>query len=137
MTAIIASLPALAAGGDDIIGIWMNENGEARVQIYREGDHYYGKIVWLKNPNDPKRGGAKTDFNNPDPALRGKPIMGLVILRNFTYSDGEWSGGRVYDPQNGKDYRCYMKLKDPGTMSMRGYIGVSLLGRTEIWKRVK
>ena len=51
------------------------------------------------------------------------------------YDNGEWTGGRIYDPQNGKDYKCYLKLKDPHTLSLRGYIGFSLLGRTEVWTR--
>ncbi|NCI51089.1 DUF2147 domain-containing protein [Sediminibacterium roseum] len=126
-----------ATGADDILGYWLSQNGQAQIQVYKEGDKYFGKIIWLKVPDDPKRGGPKKDYNNPDPALRDKPILGSTILRDFKFNDGEWTGGRVYDPQNGKEYKCYLKLKDAKTMSMRGYVGVSLLGRTEIWTRVK
>ncbi|MES2330277.1 MAG: DUF2147 domain-containing protein [Bacteroidota bacterium] len=121
---------------DDIIGVWLSANGQAHLQIYKEADKYFGKLVWLKEPNNAK-GTPKMDANNPDEQLRTKPLLGLVILRNFKYDDDEWSGGRVYDPQNGKDYKCYMKLKDPKTLNVRGYIGFSLLGRTEVWTRVK
>lgn len=121
---------------DDILGVWLSANGQAHLQIYKEGDKYFGKLVWLKEPNNAK-GTPKVDANNPDEALRTKPLLGLVILRNFKYDDDEWSGGRVYDPQNGKDYKCYMKLKDAKTLNVRGYIGFSLLGRTEVWTRVK
>jgi uncharacterized protein (DUF2147 family) len=121
---------------DDILGVWLSSNGQAHLQIYKEGDKYFGKLVWLKEPNNAK-GTPKLDANNPDEALRTKPLLGLVILRNFKYDDGEWSGGRVYDPQNGKDYKCYMKLKDAKTLNVRGYVGFSLLGRTEVWTRVK
>jgi uncharacterized protein (DUF2147 family) len=62
--------------------------------------------------------------------------LGLIILRDFKHDDGEWTGGRIYDPQNGKDYKCFMKLKDNKTLNVRGYIGISLLGRTEVWTRV-
>lgn len=121
---------------DDIIGIWLNENGQGQIQIYKQGDKYFGKLYWLKEPNGPK-GNPKLDVNNPDPQQKNKPLLGSLILRNFTYDNGEWNNGRIYDPQNGKDYKCYIKLKDPKTLSLRGYIGISLLGRTEVWTRVR
>lgn len=122
---------------DDILGFWLSENGQAQIQVYKEGDKYFGKIIWLKVPDDPKKGGPKKDYNNPKESLRDRPILGLVILRDFSFKEKEWSGGYVYDPQNGKEYKCYLKLKDPKTLSMRGYIGISLLGRTETWTRVR
>ena len=125
-----------ATNPDDIIGIWLNANGQAQIQIYKEGNKYFGKIYWLKDPNNAK-GTPKLDANNPDDALKTKPLLGAVLLRNFVYDDGEWNSGRIYDPQNGKDYKCYIKLKDPKTLSLRGYIGISLLGRTEVWTRMK
>src|SRR5436190_23937687 len=76
---------------DDILGVWLSANGQAHLQIYKEGDKYFGKLVWLKEPNNAK-GTPKVDANNPDEALRTKPLLGLVILRNFKYDDGEWSG---------------------------------------------
>lgn len=121
---------------DDIVGIWLNANGQGQIQIYKEGDKYFGKLYWLKEPNGPK-GNPKLDVNNPDPQQKNKPLLGSLILRNFKYANGEWKSGRIYDPQNGKDYECYIKLKDPKTLSLRGYIGISLLGRTEVWTRVK
>jgi uncharacterized protein (DUF2147 family) len=136
LVALFFSANAMAAGPDDILGIWMNASGKGQIQIYKEGDKYFGKIIWMKDPNTPQ-GTPKMDARNPDPALRTKPILGAVILRDFVYDDGEWNKGRVYDPTNGKEYKCYMKLKDPKTLSLRGYIGVSLLGRTEVWTRMK
>ena len=121
---------------DDILGIWLSSNGQGQIQIYKEGDKYFGKLHWMKEPNGPK-GNPKMDVNNPDQKLKNQPLLGAVIVKNLKYYDGEWSGGRVYDPQNGKEYKCYMKLKDPQTLSLRGYIGFSLLGRTEVWTRVK
>jgi uncharacterized protein (DUF2147 family) len=129
----------LASAGpnpDDIVGLWLNSNGQGQIQVYKEGNKYFGKLVWLKEPNGPK-GNPKLDANNPDPAQKTKPLLGAIVLRNFVYDDGEWNRGRIYDPQNGKDYKCYMKLKNANTLSVRGYIGFSLLGRTEVWTRVK
>lgn len=130
------TMASAATNPDDIVGVWETANHKAHIQIYKEGNKYFGKMIWLKEPNTPK-GTPKLDDHNPDPALKGKPIMGLVLLRNFTYDDGEWSGGHIYDPEGGKLYKSYMKLKDAKTLSLRGYIGVSLFGRTEVWTRVK
>lgn len=125
---------ASASSADDIVGIWLSASGEGKIQIYKEGDRYFGKLYWMKEPNGPK-GNPKLDSNNPDPALRNRPLLGSVILKNFRYNNGEWSDGHIYDPKNGKEYKSYMRLKDPQTLSLRGYIGISLLGRTELWKR--
>lgn len=120
---------------DAILGVWLNSSGKGQIQVYKQGNKYYGKLVWLKEPND-EQGKPKLDIQNPDKNAKTKPLIGLVILRDFVHDDGEWTGGRIYDPQNGKDYRCYMKLKDPKTLNVRGYIGISMLGRTEVWTRV-
>lgn len=121
---------------DDITGVWLNGDGKGQVQIYKEADRYFGKIYWLKEPNGAK-GSPKTDANNPDVRQRLKPLLGAIVLRNFAFDNGEWNGGRIYDPQNGKEYKCYLKLKDANTLTVRGYIGISLLGRTDIWTRVR
>ncbi|MEN9684906.1 MAG: hypothetical protein RLZZ28_692 [Bacteroidota bacterium] len=128
--------PVLSTGPDEIIGIWLNSSGKGQIQVYKEGDKYYGKIIWLREPNGP-RGNPKLDANNPDRSLQSQPLVGLVILRGFKFDDGEWNSGKVYDPENGKDYKCYLKLKDAKTLNVRGYIGISLLGRTEVWTRVR
>ncbi len=132
----LITITSASTNPDDIVGIWLNTSGQGQIQIYKEGDKYFGKLVWLKEPNNTK-GTPKMDVNNPDEKLRTNPLLGLIILRNFKYDDGEWNGGRIYDPQNGKDYKCYLKLKDAKTLNVRGYIGFSLLGRTEVWTRVK
>ena len=88
------TMAAAATNPDDILGVWQTANGKAHIQIYKEGNKYFGKMIWLKEPNTPK-GTPKLDDHNPDPALKSKPIMGLILLRNFTYDDGEWSGGHI------------------------------------------
>jgi len=77
------------------------------------------------------------DSNNPNANLKSKPLVGAIILRDFEFVDGEWTNGRIYDPENGKDYKCYMRFKDPNTLNVRGYIGISMIGRTEVWTRTK
>lgn len=120
---------------DPLVGVWKNGEGTGMVQIYKKGEKYYGRIVWLKVPNNPD-GTPRTDINNPDETLRGRSLKGLENLRDFVAKgDNKWEDGRIYDPKNGNDYACEMKLVDENTLEVRGYIGVSLFGRTDVWKR--
>jgi uncharacterized protein (DUF2147 family) len=120
---------------DDIAGIWLtNGDDPAKIQIYKSGEKFYGKIIWLKTPLD--NGTPKVDKNNPDKTKRTSPIIGLALLSGFKFNnDDAWKGGVIYDPQNGKTYSCNISLKDKNTLKVRGYIGISLLGRTEVWTR--
>lgn len=130
------SLTGLAQNKDAVVGKWMNSTGEAHIDIYKKGEKYFGKIVWLKESKGEK-GIVKTDLKNPVESLRAKPILGLEILRDFVYEDGKWTDGRIYDPKSGKTYSCNMALKSNGDLNIRGYIGISLIGRTDVWKKVK
>lgn len=134
---------AQAPNPDAIVGRWLDGKGKAHIDIYKSNGKYFGKIVWLKEPRylaDDKKGMAgqtKVDRENPDPARRKQPILGLVILRDFVFEDNLWQQGRIYDPDNGKDYKCKMTLKSPNALEVRGFIGFSFIGRTENWTRVK
>ena len=119
---------------DDVLGNWLNEERTAKVQVYKEGNKYFGKIIWLKDPLDIATGKPRTDNLNPDPKQQRAPLLGLVMLKNFVFDgDEEWSDGSIYDPKNGKTYKCYIKFENPQMLKIRGYIGVSLLGRTTHW----
>jgi uncharacterized protein (DUF2147 family) len=135
---------AWAASPDAIVGKWLNGKKTAHVDIYKADGKYYGKIVWLKEPvypADDKKGMAgkqKVDRENSDASKRNQPILGLAILRDFVFvKDGLWENGMIYDPENGKDYKCKMTLESPDVLNVRGFIGISLLGRTDTWTRVK
>jgi uncharacterized protein (DUF2147 family) len=129
---------AQSQSADDIIGKWLNEDQDAHVQIYKENGKFYGKIVWLKEPNEPATGLPKLDDDNEDESLRSRPVMGLIMLKDFIYDgDGEWEDGTIYDPKNGKTYDCYMNFDDDGVLKIRGYIGISWIGRNTYWTRVK
>ncbi len=122
----------------DILGEWLNEEGDARVEMFERNGKIYGKLSWLKDPIDEDTGKPKLDKNNDDPRLQQRPLLGLEILSGFTF-DGkkEWKGGEIYDPKNGKTYSCYMAFDSPNKLKIRGFIGISLLGRTTYWTRVK
>jgi uncharacterized protein (DUF2147 family) len=132
-----AASPVLAIDEDAIIGEWYTAEREALVSIYPCGEHYCGRIIWLKDPRNPD-GTEKVDLNNPDQSLRREPIIGLQFVSGFAF-DGEkkWTGGKIYDPENGKTYSCKMVLDGEQYLKVRGYIGISLLGRTEIWTRAE
>jgi uncharacterized protein (DUF2147 family) len=123
--------------GDKLIGLWEPSNGKARVKIEKIGSKYYGKIVWLKEPNDPQTNQPKLDKNNPDASMRSVPLKGYRMLKDFTFANGEWSGGTIYDPESGSTYSCVIKAKDDNTLDIRGFVGVKALGRTDVWKRMQ
>lgn len=132
--------PALAqtAEADLVIGNWLVQDKKAKVQIYKKGDRYFGKIVWLKEPDD-EQGNPKVDKENPEEKQRSRPILGMVMLRDFEYDeDLVWEDGDIYDPKNGKTYSCKMTLSEDGrSLDVRGYIGISLIGRTQTWTRTE
>lgn len=122
--------------GDAILGKWLTAGEKSVVEIYKCGERYCGKIVWLKEPLD-KEGKEKLDTKNPDETKRGRKILGLQILSGFKYKgDNKWGDGRIYDPEKGKTYKCKAKLEGDN-LKLRGYIGFSLIGRTTTWTRKK
>jgi uncharacterized protein (DUF2147 family) len=120
---------------DAILGVWRNSNNRAHIEIYRQGSRFYGKILWLKNQVD-EYGKPKIDKRNPEPELRSRNLIGLITLRDLEYDDGEWSGGYIYNPGDGKEYNANISLIDNNTMAVRGYVGISLFGKTDVWSRV-
>lgn len=130
-------MSTIAFGQSDIVGKWQNPSGEGRIEIYKKGDKYFGKLYWLKEPNDAS-GQPKKDEKNPDAKLQSRNIQGLEILTNFDKTGNDtWENGKIYDPKSGKTYSCKMTLKSADKLDIRGFVGVSLLGRTETWTRIK
>jgi uncharacterized protein (DUF2147 family) len=119
-----------------IVGVWKTGEGNAMVRIYKNGEKFQGKIVWLKEPNDPETGKPKVDKNHPEEANRNRPILGLVNIWGFTNTGKNlWEDGNIYDPKNGNTYSCEIKMINSKVLEVRGYIGVSLLGRTDTWTK--
>lgn len=124
---------------DDITGLWLPSSGKARVNIYRtQKGKYYGKIVWLREPIDPATKVAKKDKNNPDEAKRKEDLMGYLLLKAFeSKGNGNYENGTIYDPESGTTYKCTIEMPDNNTLSVRGFVGVSLFGKTDTWTRLK
>ena len=134
MMLVFAPLCAMMA--QDVVGKWKLDDGSAIVEIYRQGDVFNGKIVWLQHPTQAD-GSPAVDAKNPDSKLRSRRLIGLNMLSGLKKVGGEYTGGSIYDPGNGKTYNCSMKvegdvLKVRGSLDKKG-----LLGRTMDWFRVK
>ena len=133
---IFMLVPLMTAFAQDVVGKWKLEDGTAIVEVYKQGDVFNGKIVWLQNPTEAD-GTPAIDNLNPDPKLRTRQVLGLNMLNNLKKVGNEYAGGSIYDPGNGKTYNCSMKvegdvLKVRGSLDKRG-----LIGRTMDWFRVK
>jgi uncharacterized protein (DUF2147 family) len=138
----LSFLSSLAAGPEDILGVWLNQEKDAKIDIFKCGEKYCGKVVWLKDPNYPEGskdgipGTPKLDHNSPNPELKKAPVIGLQIVHDFAFAgDNRWKNGKVYDPKNGKTYSGKMTLVSAHELHLRGFIGISLIGRTAVWTR--
>ncbi len=133
---------AFAADEDKIVGLWNTSKNECKIEIFKNGTKYYGRIVWLKEPLYPADDGggmagkAVVDRENPNPNLRSRTLIGLQLIEGFTYiGKNVWEKGTIYNPDNGKVYKCKMTLSAPNRLDVRGFIGIPLLGATSIWTR--
>ena len=115
----------------DFLGNYLVPAKDGAIQIYESGGKYYGKIILNKDP-------AKLDVNNPDKEKRTQKTLGMNIMSGFTF-DGKntLENGTIYDPKNGKTYDCKISRDANGNLNVRGFIGISLLGRTETFEKLK
>ena len=132
----LATSSAYADDAESVEGKWLTANGEGWIRIELTETGPEGIIAG--SPGDPySNNSPRKDDKNPDPALRDRPLHGLRIMRGFEVDGpGKWKNGRIYDPNSGKTYRCKLTLVDANTVKLRGYLGVSLFGRNEVWTRV-
>ena len=131
------------------MGTWLTgaeAKERAKVIINVVNGEYIGQIVWLEYPrfqpgDEPGMDGKiKVDLKNPDPALRDRSVLGMRILEGFRFTPGKkwpWTGGTVYDPENGKTYRGRMRMEDDNTLRLKGYVLIPLFGRSTTWSRVE
>jgi uncharacterized protein (DUF2147 family) len=135
LTFVFLFLANLAFGQDITKGLWYNEGKEAKIQFYEEEGRLFGKITWLKSPKID--GKDKTDTANENPKFRNRPLVGLVILKNFKKDGKNWKDGEIYDPKSGKTYSSTIKWAGENNLNIRGFIGVALVGKTTKFTRAE
>lgn len=142
--ALAALLPARATSqapapgkGSALLGEWWTEGNEGRIQFTRARDGTFRGTSTCCRPKRPSADNPTEDIHNPNPKLRGRATIGIVIIWDLRYDDGEYSGGYVYNPRDGKTYRLQAEFIDRDTLRIRGYLGIPLLGQSQIWKRAR
>ena len=134
---ILTLLLATTSFSQTVIGKWKtidDETGKAKsiVEIYEKEGKIYGRILEILEEEHRNRKCILCSGSDKD-----KPILGMTIIKGLTKDDQEYNGGKITDPKNGKQYKCYITLYAKDKLKVRGYIGISLFGRTQYWYRVK
>ena len=128
LLAVVTGFAQSNNSSSSINGIYWSPKKDAKIEIYEKGGHYFGRTIWMATPGKDKK--------NPTASLRQRALLGLNLLTDFSFDDGTYSGGEVYDPESGKTYDCKMTLQGD-QLKVRGYVGISLFGRTEYFQRIK
>ena len=139
LPAVLALGLARPAGAQTLspLGVWVNpENKTATFEIYQCGDALCGRIATAVN--DPATGQPRRDAHNPDAKLRGRPQTGAVFMQHFRYAaDNKWDDGKIYNFDDGKIYSGYLKMEQANQLIVKGYIGFSVIGKSQTWTRLK
>jgi len=139
---LLTALLLAAAEPLTIAGVWTTDEAKARVEVFERDGMFCAKILSMAEPNfpaDDKKGMGgqpRIDRENPDPKLRNRPVIGLEIMRGLKPAGpNKWDGGKIYDPETGNTYSCKMTLVSSNEVHLRGFLGISLIGRTTTWTR--
>ncbi|MFH0296463.1 DUF2147 domain-containing protein [Bradyrhizobium sp. 31Argb] len=117
---------------DDIVGIWESDN--LKIDMFNAGPEYNARLLWGDKVVEADGKTFKLDAHNPDPSLRSRSLKGIVLIKGLTWKDGKYTGGTLYDGRSGQSYNCDAEVAE-GELRLRGYVGVSLLGRTVVFRR--
>ena len=120
-----------------VIGKWKtidDETAKAKsiIEIYEKSGKIYGKVIEILEAENKKK--VCSNCSGED---KNKPILGMVIIKGLSKEGNEYTFGKILDPKNGKLYKCFIELEGKDKLKVRGYIGISLFGRTQYWYRVK
>jgi uncharacterized protein (DUF2147 family) len=131
------SAPAAAARLGSPVGLWRARDSsgkpEGLIRIFERQGLYYGRIE-PSSPTDDRT--ARCTRCTGD--RKNQPIIGLVLLRHLRLENGQYVGGDILDPDTGRTYRCTLRLTDGGRqLIVRGFVGISLLGSSQTWLRVR
>jgi uncharacterized protein (DUF2147 family) len=138
LSAAMLPLKSSADESDGIVGTWLVEDKTGKIRIFRCGDKLCGKTVWIKPTKENPNPENTLDVRNPDPSKRAQKVVGLTMMWGLSYDpdDKEWESGYVYDSRGGDVYRCQITMESADKIRLRGYIGISLLGKTTVWTRI-
>ena len=139
LTVTAALKAATQNSPDDIIGRWMNSENNLAVEIFKENNEYEAKVVWIDDSDDRSRPmNTRCDRKNPDERLRTRKIIGLVVMHGLIYNkeNSDWEGGRIYDPNSGKDWNARAWLTSGDYLKVRGYWDFQFLGKDLLFKKV-
>lgn len=137
---LLISITAFAQQpADKIIGKWESIHGEVKLRfdIFKQDGKYFGKLLWASNMFEADGQTPKKDNNNPDKSLKTRSRQGIVNITNLKFEKGEYSGGKLYNPSDGDTYSLNARLKNANELHFRGYLGISLLGKTMKFKRIQ
>lgn len=116
-----------AQKSDEVIGLYWSPKKDAKIKIFKKEGKFFGQFTWLKTPTK--------DVHNPQKNLRERDLKGMIFLTNFVFESGKYKNGEVYDPESGSTYSCEMWMEQ-GNLFVKGYVGFSFLGRTEVFEKV-
>ena len=135
---LIVPLEAWAPSHDSPTGLWRTVDDKthkprALIRIYEHAGALSGRIEGSLDPAETK------EFCDKCPGeLRNKPMVGLVIMHGMKKQGKEYSGGEILDPDSGRTYSCRMTLAEDGwRLVVRGYLGLSIVGRSQVWLRAE
>lgn len=131
---LLAFASQTRANGSEVLGRYWLPDHDGQIEIYRQADLFHGRVVSYDIS-------GQLDEENPNPVLRARPFVGIVMLSNFQFeaNSGRWVNGTIYDAASGKSYDCTMWFEEgePNVLMARGFVGFSFLGRTERFVRVE
>ncbi|AEI46609.1 DUF2147 domain-containing protein [Runella slithyformis] len=133
---LVAGKSAFSQKADDIVGEWLNAEKDGRIQIYKSGNRYFGKLIWGQNIYESDGKTLRKDIHNSDATLKGRTLLNIPILESYEFQKGEWRNGKVYDPRSGKTYDGILKLNGD-KLAIRGFVKVEAFGKTTVWTRAQ
>nr|WP_315245645.1 DUF2147 domain-containing protein [uncultured Flavobacterium sp.] len=119
-----------------IIGVWKSDKKDVRMEFFKDGANYSAKLLWGNLVVEKDGITSKKDSKNPDVRLRTRNILGIISLTGLEWNGKEYTNGKIYDPPSGDTYTCKAWIEN-GKLNLRGYLGISLLGKTVTWHRYK
>ncbi|MCO7186059.1 DUF2147 domain-containing protein [Tenacibaculum sp. XPcli2-G] len=133
--ALLFTSVSLSMSAQTIFGKWENRDEETNkvdsvIEVYEKDGKAYAKIIEITDKNRQEAVCDKCSGKR-----KNNPILGMNILTGLKKDGDEWSGGKILDPKNGKEYKCYIKLENDNKLKIRGYIGFAAFGRTAYWYR--